>query len=117
MPAPHWKPEGGGDPTLRILLLLGATIGLPYMLLAATSPLLQAWYLRMHAGAMPYRLFALSNFGSMLALLSYPFVVEPRLALRHQAIAWSLGYLLFGGLCALAAEQQQRGRPNAKRDW
>ncbi len=109
VPASHWKPEGGGDPTLRILLLLGSTIGLPYLLLSATSPLLQAWYLRTRAGAMPYRLFALSNFGSMLALLSYPFVVEPRLALGHQAIAWSCGYVAFGALCAAAAWKSRQG--------
>lgn len=109
MPASHWKPEGGGDPTLRILLLLGATIGLPYMLLSATSPLLQAWYLRTHAGAIPYRLFALSNFGSMLALLSYPFVVEPKLALGHQAVAWSCGYVAFGILCVAAAWKSREG--------
>ncbi len=72
IPSAYWKPAAGGDPTLKILLLLGATIGLPYTLLSATSPLLQAWYLRTHQGAIPYRLFALSNFGSMLALLSYP---------------------------------------------
>ncbi len=109
IPAAHWKPDGGGDPTLRILLLLGGTIGLPYMLLSATSPLLQAWYLRTHAGAIPYRLFALSNLGSMLALLSYPFVVEPRLALGHQAIAWSCGYVAFGALCAAAAWKSRAG--------
>src|SRR5579871_792588 len=84
IPAARWKPNGGGDPTLEILMLLGGTIGLPYLLLASTSPLLQAWYLRTHAGAIPYRLFALSNFGSMLALLTYPFLIEPRLALSHQ---------------------------------
>ena|ERR1035437_10102875 len=60
VPSAMWKPSGGDDPTLRILLLLGATIGLPYGLLSATSPLLQAWYLRTHRGAIPYRLFALS---------------------------------------------------------
>ena len=109
IPAPHWKPSGGGDPTLRILLLLGATIGLPYLLLSATSPLLQAWYLRTHRGAIPYRLFALSNFGSMLALLSYPFAVEPRLALSHQAIAWSCGYAAFGALCAFAGWKSRQG--------
>src|SRR5437868_1426380 len=91
IPSAAWKPAGGADPTLRILLLLGATIGLPYMLLSATSPLLQAWYLRTHAGAIPYRLFALSNLGSMLALISYPTLVEPRLALGHQAVIWSSG--------------------------
>ena len=51
IPSAYWKPTGGGDPTLSILLLLGATIGLPYMLLSSTSPLLQAWYVRVHHGA------------------------------------------------------------------
>ena len=103
IPAPHWKPAGTDDPTLRILLLLGATIGLPYTLLSSTSPLLQAWYVRTHQGAIPYRLFALSNFGSMLALLSYPFLVEPRLALTNQARVWSFGFAAFAIVCMLAA--------------
>src|SRR6266496_4051638 len=64
IPADKWKPVGGADPTPQILLLLAATIGLPYMLLSSTSPLLQAWYVRTHKGVIPYRLFALSNFGS-----------------------------------------------------
>lgn len=66
LPSPAWKPSQVGDPTLRILVLLVATIGLPYFLLSATSPLLQAWFARRSGSAMPYRLFALSNFGSML---------------------------------------------------
>jgi hypothetical protein len=103
VPSALWKPTGGADPTLRILLLLGATIGLPYGLLSATSPLLQAWYLRTHLGAIPYRLFALSNFGSMLALLSYPFVIEPRMALSRQAMVWSIGYGVFAVLCLFAS--------------
>lgn len=103
IPSAIWKPTGGDDPTLRILLLLGATIGLPYGLLSATSPLLQAWYLRTHEGAIPYRLFALSNFGSMLALLSYPLAIEPRLALSRQALVWSLGYAVFAVACAFTA--------------
>lgn len=103
IPSAYWKPGGGGDPTLRILLLLSATIGLPYMLLSATSPLLQAWYVRKRKGAIPYRLFALSNFGSMLALLSYPFAVEPRFALSIQAKTWSVAYAAFALICALAA--------------
>ena len=92
IPKDYWKPVGGTDPLMGILLLLGATVGLPYTLLSATSPLLQAWYVRTHSGAIPYRLFALSNFGSMLALLSYPFLVEPNIALRSQARLWSLGF-------------------------
>ena len=107
IPSAIWKPSGGGDPTLRILLLLGATVGLPYTLLSATSPLLQAWYLRTHAGAIPYRLFALSNFGSMLALLSYPFVVEPRMALSRQAFVWSFAYASFAVALHLRCLVQQ----------
>src|ERR1700676_220797 len=103
VPSAMWKPFGGDDPTLRILLLLAATIGLPYGLLSATSPLLQAWYLRTHLGAIPYRLFALSNLGSMLALLSYPLVIEPRLALSKQALVWSIAYCAFAMACAFAA--------------
>lgn len=109
VPSAMWKPSSGDDPTLRILLLLGATIGLPYGLLSATSPLLQAWYLRTHQGAIPYRLFALSNFGSMLALLSYPLVIEPRLALSRQALVWSLAYCAFAMICAFAAWRSRGG--------
>jgi spermidine synthase len=109
IPAAHWKPMGGDDPTLRILLLLGATIGLPYMLLSSTSPLLQAWYVRTHKGVIPYRLFALSNFGSMLALLSYPTLVEPRLALTSQARIWSIGFGVFAVACILAAWKSREG--------
>jgi hypothetical protein len=108
VPSAAWKPSGGEDPTLRILLLLGATIGLPYALLSATSPLLQAWYLRARQAAIPYRLFALSNFGSMLALLSYPFAVEPRFALSRQALIWSVGYAAFVLLCAWTAWRSRK---------
>ncbi|MEQ1946105.1 MAG: fused MFS/spermidine synthase [Bryobacteraceae bacterium] len=103
VPSGGWKATGSDDPTFRILLLLGATVGLPYTILSATSPLLQAWYLRTHVGAIPYRLFALSNLGSMLALISYPTLVEPRLLLHDQAVVWSWGFGLFAIACALAA--------------
>ena len=109
IPSAVWKPAGGEDPTLRILLLLGATVGLPYTLLSATSPLLQAWFVRTHAGSIPYRLFALSNFGSMLALLSYPFVVEPKVTLTHQAVYWSFGYAAFAILCVWVAWRSREG--------
>jgi SAM-dependent methyltransferase len=103
IPENYLKPVGGADPTLGILVMLGATIGLPYMILSATSPLLQAWYVRTHEGVIPYRLFALSNFGSMLALLSYPFLVEPNIALHNQAWIWSGGFVVFAIACAYAA--------------
>lgn len=103
LPSPALRPPAGADPTSRILLLLAATIGLPYFLLSATSPLLQAWHARKAGAAMPYRWFALSNFGSLLALLSFPFLVEPRLTSRAQAYAWSGAYVVFAALCATTA--------------
>ena len=103
LPNVSWKPTAVGDPTLRILELLAATIGLPYFLLSSTSPLLQAWYVRRTGSSVPYRLFALSNFGSMLALLTFPFVVEPNIASPQQAYIWSTAYVVFAALCLFAA--------------
>ena len=117
VPASRWKPISAGDPTIEILVLLAATIGLPYLLLAATSPLLQAWFVRTHKGAIPYRWFALSNFGSMLALVSYPFLVEPRMLLGAQAITWSSGYGLFALLCVIVAASQWRKPPGLRSQW
>ena len=76
-PAETWKPAGGESPTLHILLLLAASIGAPFLLLASTSPLLQQWAARTRPDRSPYRLYAVSNAGSLLALLTYPFLVEP----------------------------------------
>jgi hypothetical protein len=100
LPSPSWKPSHAGDPSLRILLLLTVTIGLPYILLSTTSPLLQAWYVAAKPGAIPYRLFALSNVGALLALLSYPVLVEPNLTAHGQAYGWSGIYVVFALACA-----------------
>ena len=98
-----WKPTGNEDPGARILGLLIATIGLPYLLLATTGPLVQAWFARKYQQGTVYRLFALSNLASMLALISYPFVFETWIATATQATAWSAGYALFAVLCGAAA--------------
>jgi SAM-dependent methyltransferase len=103
IPSAAWKPAEAGSPPLRILLMLAVTVGLPYFLLSATSPLIQSWYARTHPGAVPYRLFSLSNLASLAGLFSYPFVMEPYLAVRTQALAWSWGYALFAALCAVTA--------------
>ena len=100
IPGVAWKPQGAENPALLILGLLAATIGLPYFLLSTTGPLMQAWYARANAGAVPYRLFALSNFASLLALISYPLFVEPALDSTRQAYIWSGGYALFVLVCA-----------------
>src|SRR6266852_5525569 len=94
-PGVGWKPSGSENPLPRILGLLGMTVGLPYFLLASTSPLVQAWHVRRSGGAVPYRFFALSNLASLLALLSYPVLVEPWISARAQGIAWSCEYLAF----------------------
>jgi SAM-dependent methyltransferase len=99
IPGVQWKPLGGQEPSLLILGLLATTIGLPYLLLSTTGPLLQAWYVQYRPGSIPYRLFALSNLGSMLALLSYPTLLEPRMTLTRQSFSWSSGFVLFALLC------------------
>ncbi|MGO9454012.1 MAG: hypothetical protein ACLQDV_23615, partial [Candidatus Binataceae bacterium] len=104
LPGSGWKPAHADFPVPRILLVLSVSIGLPYFVLSATAPLLQSWFARTHQGTSPYRLYALSNLGSLLALLTYPFVVEPTLSLRAQANMWSSLYLLFAAgmvLCAM----------------
>jgi SAM-dependent methyltransferase len=102
-PDAAWKPLGDENPSLRILGLLGLTIGLPYIMLAATSPLLQAWFARRFHHAIPYRLFALSNLASLLALLSYPVLIEPWVSTLTQSITWSVLYGCFALLCGAAA--------------
>lgn len=110
-PGASWKNPSVANPEWHILLLLAATVGLPYFLLSTTSPLLQAWYARTHAGAVPYRLFALSNFASLLALLSYPVLVEPNLSTRTQAWLWSGAYACFVIVVSAIAWQTRTGGP------
>ncbi|HEY3075966.1 MAG TPA: fused MFS/spermidine synthase, partial [Burkholderiales bacterium] len=126
MPAESWKPSGEQEPITRILLLLGATVGLPYFLLASTSPLIQAWFARARPGENPYRLFALSNFASLIALLGYPFFVEPVFAAREQVNLWSWLFAAFAVLCAAVAwrtphatavSEAQAAVPVAKLDY
>ncbi len=99
-PSEVWKPSGTEPPVLWILLLLGASVGLPYFLLAANSPLLQAWFSRARPGENPYRLFAVSNLGSLVALLGYPFLLEPFVGGAGQVSLWSWLFAAFAVLCA-----------------
>lgn len=104
-----WKPQGDEQPILRILLLLGATIGLPYFLLSTTTPLLQAWYWRRFRTVVPYRLFALSNLASLLALLGFPALFEPALDLKALGWGWSFVFAAFALLCAGTAWLSMNG--------
>ena len=93
--------SGGPDhPVSTIFIALSLWIGLPFLTLGATSPLLQFWWSRVEGGAIPYRLFALSNLASLLALGLYPTLVEPHLTLHAQRAIWFIGFLLFVVLAA-----------------
>jgi hypothetical protein len=102
-PPATWKPQTVDNPIWHIFFLLSISIGLPYFMLSTNSPLMQAWFNRAFPGVVPYRLYALSNFGSLLALITYPIIVEPVLALRLQGWIWSGLYIAFASLAAYAA--------------
>jgi protein-L-isoaspartate O-methyltransferase len=99
-PGDAWKPTDGSHAAGHILRLLLGCLGLPYLVLSATGPLLQAWFSKANPGVSPYRLYALSNVGSLLALLIYPFYLEPQLSRQAQADGWSWGLAIYAGLTA-----------------
>jgi hypothetical protein len=103
IPSAAFKPAGETDAALRILLLLTATIGLPYFLLSTTGPLLQKWVAPHFPEKTVYRLFALSNFGSLVGLLAFPFAIEPFATSRTQSLVWSAAYALFVVACGFSA--------------
>jgi len=107
----------GIGPTGRILVLLLATVGGPYLLLSSSGPLLQRWFSLAHPGRSPYRLYSLSNAGSLLALLSYPVLFEPLLDVGEQARIWSTAYLLFlagTAFCAWPLLRRRGARPGIR---
>jgi hypothetical protein len=110
IPSHAWKGRNADDPTGVIFALLGLTVGLPYFALSATGPLLQAWYHAWKADGSPYRLYALSNAGSLAGLLTYPLVIEPSWRLRTQASVWSLVFGVFAGCCGVTALLVARSR-------
>ncbi len=118
-PGPAWKPAPDGAPLPWLLTLLALSAGLPYLTLATTSPLLQAWFVRLAPGRTPYPLYAVSNVGSLLGLLSYPLLVEPRFDVPTQAWLWAIGFAVYGVLVASAALAQagaEDARPVAERE-
>lgn len=106
-----WSGTVFEDPTETILLLLLVTAGLPYLMLSATSPLVQRWFDLALPGRSAYRLYALSNAGSLLALLSYPLIVEPTLGVRTQGVIWSWTYALFVVTCSACAWKATQNQP------
>jgi hypothetical protein len=105
IPSENWREGGASElpPTARLLLLLAVTVGLPCLLLSSTGPLIQRWFSLVAPTRSPYWLYSISNLGSLIALGSYPFVVEPALLLRTQMEIWSVGFVLFTSMCGMCA--------------
>lgn len=101
-PSIEWKPVGDESPTWLILALLACKVGVPYFLLSSTGPLLQSWLGSTQACDRPYRLYSLSNVGSMLALLSFPFIIEPSFSSSQQSVFWSWAFAGFAFLCGVS---------------
>ncbi len=107
------RPSGDEAPVGKIVWILAATVGLPYFCLASTGPLLQHWFARGGAGGSVYRLYALSNVGSLLALLSFPYLFEPWFDLLTIGALWTWGFWLFAAACALIAVMQVKAIPTS----
>ena len=103
---------GSSHPIFAVFAVLSSTIGLPFLALGTTSPLMQVWWARLHGTAIPYRLFALSNLASLLALASYPTLIEPHLTSRAQRVAWCCGFAAFALLSGMLAWRARRAGPN-----
>ena len=116
-PGDAWKPSGQGNPVLEILLLLAVCLGLPYFVLSSTGPLMQQWFSSTNPGVSPYRLYALSNAGSLLALITYPFYFESHFTRKTQAALWGWGlaaYALACGWCAVRVWKSEVQSPKSK---
>src|SRR5580700_7989518 len=103
IPGDMLKPSGAEEPITRIVLVLAASVGAPFFILSATGPLLQGWFSRTHQSRSPYRLYALSNVGSLLALVTFPTLFEWFLPARVLAWIWSISFIVFAILCGVCA--------------
>jgi spermidine synthase len=110
---PTWIPPTDASPVPWLLGLLASAVGLPFFAVSTTAPLLQRWFAatRHPAAGDPYFLYAASNAGSFLALLSYPLIVEPLLPLTVQGRWWTIGYVIFVVLVAASAVGVSRAAP------
>jgi len=105
-PGASWKPQAGGDPTRDVVVIILVSAGLPFFVLSTTGPLLQRWFARLGGGPGTYKLYSISNLGSLLGLLTFPFLLEPTLRMKTQGTFWSLlfwGFVAGCGMCAWKA--------------
>ncbi len=108
LPDEVWEPSADGTPTWQIITLLTVCVGLPFFLLSSSAPLIQVWWQRT-GGGQPYRLYALSNAGSLLALITYPFIIEPMLWTSTQGALWSLAFIILGIMLIVGVCYASRG--------
>ena len=110
LPGEFWKPSGADAPASAILAMLAANVALPFLVLAATGPLVQAWFNNRYPERSPYFLYAVSNVGSLLALLAYPFLIEPRVTLSATSRSWSIAFAFTGAVVLVCAAMARRPR-------
>ena len=111
LPGTELRPESPDSPVLQVLLILGVSVGLPYFCLATTGPLVQHWFTSTAHAASVFRLYALSNVGSFLALLSFPYLLEPWLEQQEMGQLWTLGFWVFALLCLPVALGAWQNKP------
>lgn len=109
-PATSWKPAGSGNPIRDVAVILLVSAGLPFFVLSTTGPLLQRWFAGLGVGTRTYKLYSISNIGSLLGLLSFPFLLEPALRMKTQSLVWSLLFFLFTVGCGICAWKVLRAR-------
>ncbi|MGB8013063.1 MAG: hypothetical protein WCF68_15725 [Terriglobales bacterium] len=102
-PGASWKPADSQHPIRDVAVILLVSAGLPFFVLSTTGPLLQRWFARLGVGAKTYKLYSISNLGSLLGLLSFPFLLEPALRMKTQSLIWSLLFFVFAAGCGLCA--------------
>jgi hypothetical protein len=115
-PSKTWLPDNVSAPTWHIIKLLLGSVGACYFLLSSISPLMQAWLSNARSGLSPYRLYTLSNIGSLLAIVGYPFILEPSLGLSVQTKFWSCLFLIFAVLCSACAWRQWKAPQQPQAD-
>lgn len=111
LPGDAWKPEGTGDPTAAILAMLIANVALPFLALAAAGPLVAVWFSHRYSSRSPYPLYAVSNLGSLIALVAYPFLLEPRLSVSAVGQLWSGAFVATGTAVIACAALAWRAGP------
>jgi len=107
-PGASWRPLSGAGPAAGVAAIVLLSVGLPFLVLSTTAPLLQGWFARLGGGVRAYRLYSVSNLGSLLGLLAFPFLLEPVLPGKIQGALWSILFCLFAVACALCAWHASR---------